>query len=479
MSGLLLRVDAARQEEAARLDPQQQAELGQYMTPGVTARFLASLVPAHGGHARLLDAGAGVGSLCAAFAERWPGTVDVTAVELDPRLAARLREHVGAVPGARVVEADFVAWGVERALRGEGGFSHAVLNPPYRKLAASSPARRRLESVGIEAPNLYAAFVALALALLRPGGQLVAILPRSFCNGPYYRAFRERLLDTAALRHIHLFGARDRAFRGDGVLQENVVVRLEASGVQGPVTVSRSTDETLSDFTQAVAPFAQVVLPGDPARFVRIPGPGGDGLLHAPGAQRTLAEQGLNVSTGPVMDFRAGEHLRPPGDGAAALLHPAHFRGGRLRWPLHGKKPEGIARGPATERMLYPDGFYTVVRRFSSKEEHRRIHAAVVDPALLPPGGIGFENHLNVIHHGRQPLPPHLARGLAAYLNSAPVDRHFRQFSGHTQVNAGDLRQLRCPDIAGLEALGRCADPAELALRVEALLGAAPTPPVP
>ena len=31
------------------------------------------------------------------------------------------------------------------------------------------------------------------------------------------------------------------------------------------------------------------------------------------------------------------------------------------------------------------------------------------------------------------------------------VDRHFRQFSGHTQVNATDLRSLRYPQRATLE----------------------------
>jgi adenine-specific DNA-methyltransferase len=42
-------------------------------------------------------------------------------------------------------------------------------------------------------------------------------------------------------------------------------------------------------------------------------------------------------------------------------------------------------------------------------------------------------------------LPVNLARGLAAFLDSTLVDAYFRQFSGHTQVNATDLRSLRYP----------------------------------
>ncbi len=46
------------------------------------------------------------------------------------------------------------------------------------------------------------------------------------------------------------------------------------------------------------------------------------------------------------------------------------------------------------------------------------------------------------------------AKGLAAYLNSTLVDAYFRQFSGHTQVNATDLRNLKYPDLATLKRIG-------------------------
>jgi adenine-specific DNA-methyltransferase len=47
-----------------------------------------------------------------------------------------------------------------------------------------------------------------------------------------------------------------------------------------------------------------------------------------------------------------------------------------------------------------------------------------------------------------------LAKGLAAVLNSTLADQYFRQFSGHTQVNAADLRSLRYPSEAKLKVLG-------------------------
>ena len=47
-----------------------------------------------------------------------------------------------------------------------------------------------------------------------------------------------------------------------------------------------------------------------------------------------------------------------------------------------------------------------------------------------------------------------LAKGLAAFLNSSMVDNYFRQFNGHTQVNATDLRSLKYPAREQLLALG-------------------------
>ncbi len=46
------------------------------------------------------------------------------------------------------------------------------------------------------------------------------------------------------------------------------------------------------------------------------------------------------------------------------------------------------------------------------------------------------------------------AKGLSVFLNSTLVDAFFRQFNGHTQVNAGDLRSLNYPTCAQLAGLG-------------------------
>ena len=79
-------------------------------------------------------------------------------------------------------------------------------------------------------------------------------------------------------------------------------------------------------------------------------------------------------------------------------------------------------------------------------------------PARIGADSVAFDNKLNVLHRGNAGLPEHLAKGLAVFLNSTAVDAYFRQFSGHTQVNAGDLRSLRFPPAGVLERLGHRVD---------------------
>ena len=95
-----------------------------------------------------------------------------------------------------------------------------------------------------------------------------------------------------------------------------------------------------------------------------------------------------------------------------------------------------------------------VVKRFSSKEENRRVVAALYDPQRIAAEQVGFENHINYFHRQGNGLPATFAKGLAVFLNSTLVDLYFRQFNGHTQVNATDLRNLKYPTAAQLEALG-------------------------
>jgi len=444
------------------LDPEAKATLGQFMTPRAIADFMAGLFSPPKAPVKLLDPGAGAGSLSSAFLDKY-GTVPtaVEAWEIDPVLRRHLAvtfegyTHKFNNVRVRIHERDFIEDAVFTLAMGRSpAYTHAIINPPYKKINSDSQHRLLLRKVGVEVVNLYAAFVAVAVRLLVDGGEAVAIIPRSFCNGTYYRPFREFLFSTCAIKHVHLFESRSQAFKDDDVLQENIIIFLKKSAPQSEVVVSTSHDSSFADYRETAHPFSQIVRPFDPEKYICIPTSCSPAATSDP-FRCTLKETGLEVCTGPVVDFRVKRFwCKTPQRNAAPLLYPHHFREGSLTYPKENKKPNAVFVHPETQKWLMPRGFYVLVKRFSSKEERRRVVAYVLDPDELPYPFYGFENHWNVFHTNKGGLDAITAFGLAAFLNSTRVDTHFRVFSGHTQVNATDLRTMRYPSRRELGELG-------------------------
>ena len=152
---LLDHADALRREVAPRLALKRKSELGQFMTPAAVARFMASLFPPSTlKTCRLLDAGAGVGALTCAFLDRWSATnglhfqnVEVEAHEIDAPLRAHfettLATYAARLPvTCTVLSGDFILEAACRRMQTSRRFTHAILNPPYKKInsAIGTPA---------------------------------------------------------------------------------------------------------------------------------------------------------------------------------------------------------------------------------------------------------------------------------------------------------------------------------------------------
>ena len=479
-NNFLLRLESARKDLRRATPRATRSATGQFFTPAPIACFMASLFQSTPDNVRILDAGAGTGALFAALVAKFcsdpvkPNSIEIVAYESDDKLVPYLRETLSlcgeacakaSIPcDGMAVCADFISAAVEQL---HGGlfsapakpFTHAILNPPYRKVSSHTHTRTLLNAAGVETSNLYSGFVWLAIRLLLPGGEIVAITPRSFCNGPYFRPFRKSLLELIGLKHIHLFESRKQAFADDSVLQENVILYGIRGQPQPPtVKISVSKGADLEHTAIRRVPFAHVVLPQDPDGFIRLTDDEGEQVTNRMARfNTTLKELGLQVSTGRVVEFRAREYLRDnPGPGAAPLVHPCHFHNGFISWPVcHAKKPNAIVSCSGTQDLLVRKGYYVLTKRFSAKEERRRVDAAVYDPNRVDADLIGFENHLNYFHANGAGLTQEMAKGLAVFLNSTIVDRYFRLFSGHTQVNATDLRKMPYPSSTCLLRLGR------------------------
>ena len=483
-----------------KLDKRRRSNLGQFMTHAATARFMANLFSEVSGDLHILDPGAGTGSLTAAVVERLCQNAakarfaSLVCYEIEPLLIdylgstlkeAELRLGASGIRArSQIHTEDFImnhSVGPQPDLfrnnqNQDENFTHVIMNPPYKKIHSSSEHRYALRKAGIETTNFYTGFMFLAAQHLVDGGEMVAIVPRSFCNGLYFKRFRKQFFSMMSLRRIHTFARRDSAFRGDDVLQENIIIHAikDARPKKVKVTASECADFELDaisaeyiteDMTQRELDYASVIHPDDPDKFIHITANDAEQAIvdRMKQLNTSLAELGLEISTGPVVDFRLKSHLRKnPEEGTAPLLYASHFTGGRLEWPKASKKPNAVRVVDQSRKWLWRNkGCFVVAKRFTSKEERRRIVASVY-ASDLPGDLVGFENHLNVYHVRRKGFSHALASGLSAYLNSSLVDRYFRQFSGHTQVNATDLRLLRYPERNVLERIGEIIGDIEL-----------------
>jgi adenine-specific DNA-methyltransferase len=480
---LLDRLETRRLDVVSRLDAHAQRTFGQFFTPRKLAERIAALPRLDQAYTlSVLDAGAGVGVLAAAltarvFNERPDLAIHVTAVEADKSLFTSLRAtledcrqsalRIGIKFDYDIEIDDFISWGHSRTESNlysdatDRRFDLIIENPPYAKLAKNSSARKYLAAVGVEVPNVYAAFLSMSTRLLTSQGQLVAITPRSFCNGAYFRPFRRDLLHHIGIDRICVFHERDRLFADSAVLQETIIF----SGTFGcrPNKTIISTSRGYADQAhERPIPYEDLVRPDDADMFFRIPTDDDDDKVSkvVSTLQASLTDLGVQVSTGRVVDFRATDYLRAhPQAGTVPLIYPHHFRNGRINWPSSkAQKPNAILHTDASKKLLLPNGVYVLVKRLSSKEEERRVVPCIYHPDDSPTSMVAFENHLNVLHTDNHGVEPELATGLAAWLSSSILDLHFRQFSGHTQVNATDLRNMRYPDRAALTRLGSTID---------------------
>ncbi len=478
---LLAEVDILRGMASLRLEQSQRGAMGQFLTPAPVAELMAGMfdkldLP----QISLLDAGAGVGSLLAAvvsvLCQRQERTQNlrIVAYEIDPVLVGYLDQTLnlcateckfaGISFDYEIRQVDFiedVAKLLEPSLFAQSNdtwFTHAILNPPYSKINARSKVRALLRSIGLETSNLYTGFMAAAAQMLQSGGELVSITPRSFCNGMYFRDFRKMFLEMMALHQVHLFESRQEAFSNDAVLQETVIIHATKQKEKGKTVVIKTSSGAQDDLIMSHSlPYTDVVHPNDPEQFIRmLP----DSLSQQIVEQIanftcTLKDLGLTVSTGRVVDFRAKDYLRSmPQEKTVPLIYPVNFSNGYVEHPKTTRKPQALVHVNATAALLVPNEHYVLSKRFSSKEERKRVVAVVYDANRIDCAWVGFENHLNYFHMNGSGLDPTLSRGLAAYLNSTLVDAFFRLFNGHTQVNATDLRSLKYPTLEQLISLG-------------------------
>lgn len=453
----------------------QRKKYGQFFTSKETAAFMAELfdVPANKTHLRILDAGAGSGVLSIALIERLQSMPQVQYIHLvcyenDPKIVGLLKNNLEWISGQSTVHLDYEIreenYILSQMLDYNGmigaepnplKYDMVIGNPPYMKIAKDAPEAKAMPDVCYGAPNLYFLFAAMGMFNLIPNGELVYIIPRSWTSGAYFKRFRQKFLSEGVLEHIHLFVSRDKVFENESVLQETIIIKARRSTAT-PASVTITTTQSNRDFFQKTifkAPYTTVVAGEDTYVYLVTNEQEVETLEQLNRWTNTLPSIGLKMKTGLTVDFRNREVLRDIAeDQAVPLFYSQHIQDGKVVFPI-GKEHEYIVTNQPG--LLQPNANYLFVKRFTAKEEHRRLQCGVYLARKHPDyAKISTQNKINFIG-GLRDLSECIVYGLYVLFNSTLYDCYYRILNGSTQVNSTEINSMPIPPLEIIEQMGK------------------------
>ena len=437
--------------------------------------FMADLfsMPVGKTEVSILDPGAGSGILSAALIERLQSISDLqkihlTCYETDTNIIGLLKENLEWICQKSSTRVDYQIVSENFILSQALEYNHmigadpdplkydmVIGNPPYKKIAKEAPEATAMPDVCYGAPNLYFLFAAMGLFDLKEHGELVYIIPRSWTSGAYFTRFRQEFFSTGVLKHLHLFVSRDKVFEQESVLQETIIIKVEKAAMK-PQRIHITTTQTNRDFsdkTEFEAPYETVVSGKDAYVYLVTNEQEVTTLRQLNQLGDTLPSIGLKMKTGLTVDFRNREALRNTAeDDAVPLFFAQHIQDGKVVFPV-GKEHEYLV----TEQpgLLQQNTNYLFVKRFTAKEEHRRLQCGVYLARRNPTyTKISTQNKINFIC-GVQELSECVVYGLYVLFNSTLYDCYYRILNGSTQVNSTEINSMPVPPMSTIEAMGK------------------------
>lgn len=447
---------------------------GQFFTSPETAAFMASLftIP-NQDTISVLDPGAGSGILSVALIERLQNEPSISRIEAvcydnDPNILELLKanldwayKHSSKTVSYQIITDNYILSQMSDynymldANPNPKKFDLVIGNPPYMKVAKDAPEAVAMPDVCYGAPNLYFLFASMSLFNLRDEGELVYIIPRSWTSGAYFKRFRQEFLSIGALEHIHLFVSRDKVFEKESVLQETIIIKVKKTASK-PDTITISTTQCNRDFANRTvfdAPYTTVVNGDECYVYLVTNEDEANTLKTLNGLGETLPSIGLRMKTGLTVDFRNRDALRDSAEeNAVPLFYSQHIQDGKVVFPV-GKEHEYIVTEQSGLRQQNTN--YLFVKRFTAKEEHRRLQCGVYLARKHPEyTEISTQNKINFIC-GLRELSECVVYGLYVLFNSTLYDCYYRILNGSTQVNSTEINAMPVPPMNIIEAMGK------------------------
>lgn len=304
------------------------------------------------------------------------------------------------------------------------------------------------------APNLYFLFTAMGLFNLNKNGEMVVIIPRSWTSGVYFQKFRDYLFEKGTLKQIHLFVSRNKVFEKENVLQEIIIIKMDKSGKNDSVKITCSNSNSdFNNISSIEIPYSDIVV--GPEKYVYLVTSNAElNVLQTLGRwKNTLPSIGLKMRTGLTIDFRNKVYLRNESENETVpLLYPQHIKEGRVVFPVQ-RKFEYITTDK--NGLLQRNKNYLIVKRFTTKEEKRRLQCGIYLSSDFPEyNQISTQNKFNFIEGIDFDMNKDQVYGLYVLFNSTIYDQYYRILNGSTQVNSTEVNAMPVPTLSEIEYLG-------------------------
>ena len=455
---------------------------GQFFTPKQISDFMASLAKPKSDKISILDPGCGTAILSCSLIEKLVSDSKIKEIELtlyetdesvvtQTKLVAEYLTNWLKSQNVRfnytINKLDFVLENSEtfntNSLFGTGNvkqFDYIISNPPYFKISKADKRASVAEELVYGQPNIYSIFMGLSAKLLKSNGELIFITPRSFAAGNYFKAFRQSFFSEVDISDIHIFESRDKMFKNDNVLQENIILRAtKTKNSSIKVTVSEC-DKGLLNPTEYIYPTEELIdlKSKDKVLFIPSNQDESDAIKIFREWNNTLNDFNIQISTGPVVAFRCTDFFKNEGqvNGAIAPLVWLHnVKEMEFAYPLQkGNKPSLIENNEDSRKVLLKNKNYIFLRRFSSKDDKSRLVCCPYFAHSIDTEMVGVENHINYIHRPNGDLNENEIWGISALYSSSLFDTFFRTFNGNTQVGASELKQIKMPPLEDIEVIG-------------------------
>lgn len=447
-------------------------ELGQYFTDELTANYMASMIDDTGASSiRILDAGAGAGILTIAAALRYleigKKHIHVVLYELDNKVIPLLKQNMIDLSQAFLTEGSKFTYEIKNddfvlSRPDKLGLKYhlSIINPPYFKYSSKNSRYTNITADLFKGnPNIYASFMAIAASSLEFNGQMIAIVPRSFKNGLYFKGFRHFINGNLSLDKIHTFNTRNSVFKNSSVLQEVIICSYTKCRQSEYIKICNSRDsKDIYNKKCNEYPTSLIIDRSNDQQIIRIPENRADAeiLSIVETWPSSFSEMGYFISTGPVVEHRTREYITTSDDlsDSVPLLRMHNVQDFKVLWSGRHKKDGRFKLIGSYEKHVILNRPYLLLKRFSSKEEKSRLKAAIYIPNKIDSKFIAIENHLNYIGIKDSSIELTELYGLAIIFNSTFMDRYFRCISGSTQVNVTEIRLIKIPSRSLIRKIG-------------------------